>query len=52
MLYEVITRYGGVVLFKKFQLFFIGLIIGDFLMGGCFAVAGMFTDTSYQVLPD
>ncbi len=45
-------RYGGVVLFKKFQLFFIGLIIGDFLMGGCFAVAGMFTDTSYQVLPD
>lgn len=45
-------RYGGVVLFKKFQLFFIGLIVGDFLMGGSFAIVGIFTDTSYQVLPD
>lgn len=45
-------RYGGVVLFKKFQLFFVGLIIGDFLMGGGWAIVGMFTDTSYQVLPD
>lgn len=45
-------RYGGVVLFKKVQFFFIGLIIGDFLMGGGWAFIGMFTDTSYQVLPD
>ncbi len=45
-------RYGGVVMFKKFQLFFVGLIIGDFFMGGSWAVIGIFTDTSYQVLPD
>jgi hypothetical protein len=45
-------RYGGILLFKKLQYFFIGLIIGDFLMGGGWALVGLFTDVSYQVLPD
>ncbi len=45
-------RYGGIVLFRKLQFFFIGLIIGDFLMGGGWAIIGLFTDVSYQVLPD
>lgn len=45
-------RYGGIRFFKKVQLFFIGLIIGDFLMGGGWAIVGLFTDISYQVLPD
>ena len=45
-------RYGGIVLFRRLQFFFIGLIIGDFLMGGGWAVVGLFTGTSYQVLPD
>ncbi|MEN8190709.1 MAG: DUF6785 family protein, partial [Thermodesulfobacteriota bacterium] len=45
-------RYGGIKLFKKMQLLFIGLIIGDFLMGGIFAMIGLFTESSYQVLPD
>lgn len=45
-------RYGGIVLFKRLQYFFIGLIIGDFLMGGGWAVVGLFTDVSYMVLPD
>ncbi|MEE4359047.1 MAG: DUF6785 family protein [Desulfococcaceae bacterium] len=45
-------RYGGIVLFKKLRYFFIGLIIGDFLMGGTWALIGLFTDASYQVLPD
>lgn len=44
-------RYGGVVLFKKIRYFFIGLIIGDFLMGGTFAIVGLFSFASYQVLP-
>jgi len=47
----VCMRYGGVVLFKKLRYFFIGLIIGDFLMGGGWALVGLFTDSSYQVLP-
>jgi hypothetical protein len=44
-------RYGGVVLFKKLRFFFIGLIVGDFLMGGLWAVYGLFSYASYQVLP-
>jgi hypothetical protein len=45
-------RYGGVVLFKRLRYFFIGLIIGDFLMGGIWALVGLFSDSSYLVLPD
>jgi hypothetical protein len=44
-------RYGGVALFKKVRFIFIGLIIGDLLMGGSWALVGLFTPASYQVLP-
>ena len=44
-------RYGGVELFKKVRFLFIGLIVGDFLMGGIWALMGLFSDASYQVLP-
>jgi hypothetical protein len=44
-------RYGGVVLFKKLRNFFIGLIIGDFLMAGSWALYGLFSYASYKVLP-
>ena len=44
-------RYGGVALFKKVRFIFIGLIIGDLLMGGSWALVGLFTTASYQVLP-
>ena len=45
-------RYGGVLLFKRLRFFFIGLIVGDFLMGGTWAILGLFSDASYQVLPN
>jgi len=44
-------RYGGVALYKRIHYFFIGLIIGDFLMGGIWAIVGLFSFASYQVLP-
>ena len=44
-------RYGGVALFKQVRYLFMGLIIGDFLMGGAWAIFGLFSDASYQVLP-
>ncbi|MEJ2286623.1 MAG: hypothetical protein P8X85_23870 [Desulfobacterales bacterium] len=44
-------RYGGVVLFKKLRNFFVGLIIGDFLMAGSWAIYGLFSYSSYLVLP-
>lgn len=45
-------RYGGVGLFRRLRYFFIGLIIGDFLMAGTWAIVGWTSDMSYQVLPD
>jgi hypothetical protein len=44
-------RYGGVELFKNIRFLFIGLIVGDFLMGGLWALVGLFSDASYNVLP-
>lgn len=44
-------RYGGVILFKKMRYFFVGLIMGDFLIGGTWAIIGFFTEYGYQVLP-
>ena len=49
---EAALRYGGVVLFKKLRNFFIGLIIGDFLMAGSWAIYGLFSYSSYLVLPN
>lgn len=44
-------RYGGISLFAKMRYFFVGLIMGDFLMGGTWAIIGFFTEYGYQVLP-
>jgi len=48
---QVTLRYGGIELFRQVRMFFIGLILGDFLMGGVFAGVGLFMGQSYQVLP-
>ena len=48
----ICMRYGGVNLFRKLRFFFMGLVIGDLLMGGSWAIIGLFTDGGYQVLPD
>ncbi|MFP5239258.1 MAG: DUF6785 family protein [Acidobacteriota bacterium] len=48
---QVTLRYGGVELFNRVRMFFIGLILGDFLMGGVFAGVGLWMGQSYQVLP-
>lgn len=44
-------RYGGITLFRQMRYFFVGLIMGDFLMGGTWAIIGLFTEYGYQVLP-
>jgi hypothetical protein len=44
-------RYGGVSLYRRLRFFFIGLIIGDFLMAGSWAIYGLFTYASYMALP-
>jgi len=45
-------RYGGVMMFRKARNFFVGLIIGDFLMAGSWAIYGLYSYSSYLVLPD
>ena len=44
-------HYGGTALFRKLRLFFVGLIIGDMLMGGLWAGLGLYTGTIYDVFP-
>ncbi len=44
-------HYGGANLFKKVRFFFIGLIVGDFMMGGVWALVGLFMGESYNVMP-
>lgn len=45
-------RYGGVGLFAKVRLFFIGLILGDFMMSAAYALMGLSTGQCYLVLPN
>lgn len=44
-------RYGGTGLFNKVRFFFVGLVLGDFLMGGIWALVGMFARAGYNVFP-
>jgi len=49
---QLTIRYGGVALFKRVRLLFVGLILGDFLMGGIYAIIGLWAGQSYLVLPN
>lgn len=49
---ELVLRYGGMGLHRRVRLFFFGLILGDFLMGGIFASLGVWTGSSYMTMPD
>ncbi|WP_243544598.1 DUF6785 family protein [Pseudodesulfovibrio tunisiensis] len=44
-------HYGGTSLFNRVRFLFIGLILGDFLAGGAYALLGLFTGTVYSVFP-
>jgi hypothetical protein len=48
---QLTMRYGGVGLYKKIRFLFFGFIMGDFLMGGAWAIYGIWAGQSYQVLP-
>jgi len=48
---HLVLHYGGTRLFNRVRFLFIGLILGDFLMGGVFGVIGLFSDQSYRVFP-
>lgn len=48
---HLVLHYGGTALFNRVRFLFIGLILGDFLMGGVYAVVGLFNPQSYPVFP-
>lgn len=48
---HLVLHYGGTSLFNRVRFLFIGLILGDFLMGGVYSVIGLFSDQSYSVFP-
>jgi len=44
-------RYGGTGLFNQLRFFFVGLILGDFLLAGIWALVGVFARAGYNVFP-
>lgn len=46
-----LVRYGGLHAYNKARPFFLGLILGDMIMAGVFAVVGFVTHTGYSVMP-
>lgn len=44
-------HYGGTALFNRLRFLFVGLILGDFLMGGFYALLSLWTKTVYNVFP-
>jgi len=48
---HLVLHYGGTSLFNRVRFLFIGLILGDFLTGGIYAVIGLFNDQAYNVFP-
>ncbi|QGY39441.1 hypothetical protein GM415_04665 [Pseudodesulfovibrio cashew] len=48
---HLVLHYGGTSLYNRVRYLFVGLVLGDFLMGGAYAVIGLFTGQSYNVFP-
>ena len=47
----IILRAGGLKLYRKMRPFFLGIVLGESLIGGIWIVVGLFTKVSYRILP-
>jgi uncharacterized protein DUF6784/uncharacterized protein DUF6785 len=47
----LVLHYGGTALYRKIQMVFVGLVIGDMLMGGVWAIVSLFSGIVYPVFP-
>ena len=47
----LVLHYGGTALYRKVQMIFVGLVIGDMLMGGVWAIVSLFSGIVYPVFP-
>lgn len=48
---QLVLHYGGTALYRRLRFFFVGLVIGDILMGGFWHITAFFTGTVYHVFP-
>lgn len=51
MVKSIIVRYGGLMAYHALRPLFLGLVMGDLVMGGMFGIVGIFTRRGYGVLP-
>ncbi len=49
---SVILRYGGLKGYRSMYPLFLGLIFGEYVIGGFWLIIGLFTGKGYQVLPN
>jgi len=49
---SAILRYGGLRGYRSMYPLFLGLIFGEYMIGGIWLVIGLFTGKGYQVLPN
>lgn len=47
----LILKYGGVKFYRKLRPLFLGLIVGECIMGGAFIILGLITGEGYRFLP-
>lgn len=47
----LVLRYGGVRLYRNIRPLFLGLVVGECIMGGAFIVLGLITGKGYRFLP-
>lgn len=48
----LVLHYGGTSLYRRIQMVFVGLIIGDMLMGGVWAIVSLYSGIVYPVFPE
>ncbi len=47
----VILRFGGLKLYRQMRPFFLGVVMGESLIGGMWIIIGLFTKVGYRILP-